>query len=190
MNTVEPIRNETKIQEIKDHLKSTSPRDYLLFTMGINSALRIGDLLSLKLGDVLDDHGAIRERIDLRQQKTGKEVRPKINQSIREALTHYLNHFGNGVMDQWLFRSHRTGQRLCKVRVWQLVKQWISEVGLKGGPYGCHSLRKSWGYWARQQGVSLELIMEKLGQSSIQTTRRYIGITQEEVNEIEDLVCL
>ena len=49
--TVEPIR---KIEDIKalKRLLSDRPRDLLLFTMGINNGLRIGDLLKLKVKDM------------------------------------------------------------------------------------------------------------------------------------------
>lgn len=49
--TVEPIRSLEDIRAIKK-LLSDKPRDYLLFTMGINNGLRIGDLLKLKVRDV------------------------------------------------------------------------------------------------------------------------------------------
>ncbi|KXB09031.1 integrase, partial [candidate division MSBL1 archaeon SCGC-AAA385M11] len=41
--TVEPIRRLEDIKAIKK-LLANSPRDYLLFTMGINNGLRVGDL--------------------------------------------------------------------------------------------------------------------------------------------------
>ena len=83
MNTVEPIREIQKILAIKRILKEQSnPRDYLLFTMGINFALRINDLLSLKVKDVLDKKGEIIEYLHLREQKTKKEKKIKINKAV------------------------------------------------------------------------------------------------------------
>ena len=49
--TVEPIREIKDIKRIKRNLKD-KPRDLLLFTLGINNGLRIGDLLKLKVQDV------------------------------------------------------------------------------------------------------------------------------------------
>jgi len=49
--TVEPIRDEKDIKSIKS-LLSDKPRDLLLFTMGINNGLRIGDLLRLKVKEM------------------------------------------------------------------------------------------------------------------------------------------
>jgi integrase len=53
MNTVEPIRDLNKIKEIEAYLKEKeSPRNYLIFVLGLNFALRISDLLSIKVKDV------------------------------------------------------------------------------------------------------------------------------------------
>ncbi len=52
------------------------------------------------------------------------------------------------------------------------------------GNFGTHSLRKTWGYHARMQGVDIALIMHKLNHASIIYTKRYLGITDEELNEV------
>jgi len=52
MNFVQPIREIEKIEEFKSLLKERSQRDYFLFFMGINTGLRISDLLPLKVKDV------------------------------------------------------------------------------------------------------------------------------------------
>ena len=58
MEFVEPIRDRKKIDAMKK-LFSDSPRDHLLFVIGINTAFRVSDLLSLKYCDVMDGKGEI-----------------------------------------------------------------------------------------------------------------------------------
>jgi len=72
MEYVEPIRDRKKIDDIKKILKATNLRNYCLFILGINSDLRICDLLNLKIKDVLDEKRKIKDRITIREQKTGK----------------------------------------------------------------------------------------------------------------------
>ena len=49
MEFVEPIRDKRKIELVKVILKKNGFRDYMLFLMGINSGLRISDILKLKV---------------------------------------------------------------------------------------------------------------------------------------------
>ncbi len=191
MNTVEPIREIQKILAIKRILKEQSnPRDYLLFTMGINFALRINDLLSLKVKDVLDKKGEIIEYLHLREQKTKKEKKIKINKAVKEALEYYFKKASVTDPDSYLFTSYRSNQKLDRIRVWQMIKNWCKEVGLESKRIGTHTLRKTWGYQARKKGITIEQISEKLGHRSSIVTKRYIGINQDEINKIEDEVCL
>ena len=57
MNFVEPMRDRKKIAQIKNQLREQRRyRDLLLFVLGINTALRISDLLELQVEHFLDDH--------------------------------------------------------------------------------------------------------------------------------------
>ena len=54
MELVEPIRDIRKIEKMKKYLKAKSLRDYCLFTVGINSGLRVSDLLNLRVGALVN----------------------------------------------------------------------------------------------------------------------------------------
>jgi integrase len=49
MNEVQPIREMEQIEKMKSFLMERSYRDWFLFVMGINTGLRISDLLQLKV---------------------------------------------------------------------------------------------------------------------------------------------
>ncbi|GAI92463.1 unnamed protein product, partial [marine sediment metagenome] len=84
--------------------------------------------------------------------------------------------------------GRNSGKPLSRVRVWQLIQDWCRAVGLEGR-YGTHSLRKSWGLAAHEQGVDLLIIAEKLGHRNPDVTMRYVGLTRQKVNEVEEQVC-
>ena len=191
MNAVEPIRDPRKVAAIKKMLKGQDhPRDYLLFVMGINTALRIGDLLRLRVGDVLDERGEVVEFLHVKEQKTGKSKRVKLNDSTREALRHYFTRVPVTDPDAPLFPT-RSGKPLDRTQAWRLINSWCETVGLTQGRYGAHTLRKTWGYMARRyHGIPIELIQAKLGHSSPAITRRYIGITGDEIENVENHVNL
>ena len=86
MNWVEPIRSKLKIAEIEASLKSSKPRDYLLFVLGIRVALRISDLLSLRARDVRSNDGEIKDTLIFIERKTKKRRIIRLNQKAKEAL--------------------------------------------------------------------------------------------------------
>lgn len=192
MNTVEPIRNPAKILAIKNNLKGEhDPRNYLLFTMGINLALRAGDLLRIKVSDILDKKGEIKEYLYITESKTKKQRKIKINEAIKEALSYYFGKARIFNPDQFLFKSKKSSKPLDNVGLWYLIKKWTKAVGLEGERYSSHSFRKTWGYQARKyHGTSIEMISEKLGHRSTAVTKRYIGINREEVNQMEGEICI
>ena len=65
-----------------------------------------------------------------------------------------------------------------------MVQRWCDEINLAGN-YGAHTLRKTWCYHQRKSfGVSWEVLAKRLNHSSPSITRRYLGVQEEEVEEI------
>ena len=54
LNYVQPIRDKKKIQTMKTILKAKDEKYYIMFLIGINVGLRVSDILTLKVSDVLD----------------------------------------------------------------------------------------------------------------------------------------
>jgi integrase len=186
MNFVEPIRDRKKIAQIKNLLRGQrSYRNLLLFVVGINTALRISDLLQLKVNHFLDEKGRIKSRFWIKEQKRGKRHEITINQSIREALAEYLGEYPHIAKEgeNFLFFNPKTNKPIKRGQAWKVITNICSEVGLQGN-YGTHSLRKTWGFHARMQGVDLALIMHKLNHESIAYTKRYLGITDDELQAV------
>ena len=193
MDFVEAIRDKKKITQIKNQLEGAKRfRDLLLFVVGINSALRISDLLQLRVGDFFDEEGTIRQRFSIREEKRDKRNVVVINASMRDALEKYqaaYPHAGDKPSHYVFFSSKRSGPNysrpLTRVQAWRLITEMCSAVGLVGN-FGTHTLRKTWGYQARQAGVPLELIMHKLNHSNAAMTKRYLGITDDELRAIAE----
>lgn len=183
MNVVQPIRDYSKVQAIKANLKRRSPRDYLLFTLGINTGCRISDLLKLKVEDVKDIDGSIKSILEFKEKKTKKNRRLFITKDAKEALKYFFNKTGIFEYGRHLFTSNKSNENkpLTGVRAWQLVNDWCREVGITD-KIGTHTLRKTAGYMMRTKGgIAIELISEILGHSNIKVTNRYIGITDDEL---------
>jgi integrase len=181
MNFVEPIRDRKKIAQIKNLLRGQKRfRDLLLFVVGINTALRISDLLQLQIDHFLDEQGRIKSRFWIKERKRGKRHEVVINTSIREALDEYLAAFPDIGDDgnNYVFFSSTTNDYSIPIKrgqAWKFITSICREAALSGN-FGTHSLRKT--------GVDLALIMHKLNHESIAYTKRYLGITDDELEAV------
>ena len=184
MNTVEPIRSKSKIRLMKLNLKSKSIRNYLLFVMGINTGLRISDLLSLKVSDV--SNGKIKDSIYIREKKTGKEKAFQVNESVKKAIIEYLKSLKTYELEDYLFKSRVGGNKqISRKQAYEIINSSARECGIDG-LIGTHTLRKTFGYHLRMNGVDISIIQDIFGHSNQTVTKKYIGITQDE----KDKVCL
>lgn len=189
MNFVEPIRDRKKIAQIKNLLRGQGRcRDLLLFVVGINTALRISDLLQLRVSHFVKNENKIVRRFWIKEQKRSKRHEVVINNSIREALEVFLAAYPtiSDDPDNYIFFNTKMNSFQVPIKrgqAWKFIKTICREVGLNGN-YGTHSLRKTWGYHARLQGVDLALIMHKLNHESIAYTKRYLGITDDELEAV------
>lgn len=191
MEAVEPIRKKSDLEAVKALLKR-KPRDYAMFVLGINSGLRISDLLSLSLGDVIDQdkkRTQIRERIVLRERKTGKAKSFPLNTSARAALRLYVGTFKDLDMERPLFKSRKgEGSPISRGQAYRILRQAAKTVGISN--IGTHTMRKTFGYWAYKGGVDLSFLQKILNHSSQDQTLRYIGILQDDMDDVYRKICL
>ncbi|MCK8826816.1 tyrosine-type recombinase/integrase [Natroniella acetigena] len=192
-NRVEPIRSKTKIKEIKKMLLSKKKwRDYVLFVCGINFGLRIGDLLKLRIKDVIDSSKNVRDNFEIVEQKTGKRNTIKINQEAVKAIELLTDKtLVTANMNNYLvYNTRDCSKSISRVQAYKLVRKWCRQVGIIEEAIGTHTLRKTWGYHAHKQGISIAVIQAKYKHSSVKTTRHYLGIEQKDVDEAYDKVKL
>ncbi|MDR2179138.1 MAG: site-specific integrase [Synergistaceae bacterium] len=179
---VQPIRDPKKIIAMRELLREENPRDEVLFILGINTALRISDLLSLTLSDVTDISGKISEEISMKEQKTGKVRSFPLNRVVRESLADWLPRL-EANLNASLFPSQKNGGKaITRWHARRVLAAAGEAVGLKN--IGTHSLRKTFGYHAFMRWKSIELVQKLLGHSSPAITLRYIGITREEMDTV------
>jgi integrase len=184
MNNVDAIKDHKKIDHLKKVLKASNMRDYLMFVLGINTGLRISDLLQLTWGDVLDDKGRIRQSLILKERKTGKERKLTLCRNAQKALQEVLDTKQNILEGDYIFRSQKGNNRpIGRVHAWYILNQAAQTVGIKGR-IGTHTLRKTFGYHAYRQGIDITLLQQLFNHSSPSVTLRYIGITQDDIDHV------
>ncbi|XQY91885.1 site-specific integrase [Metabacillus sp. HB246100] len=182
MEFVQPIKDRKKVEAVKKILKGSNLRDYCLFVLGVNSGLRVSDLLSLNVGDVVDEEGNLKSRIALREQKTKKQKDFPISENAKRALVEYLV-TRDYQLDEPLFISRKKGGTLQRAQSWKIINDAARAVGLTDR-IGTHTLRKTFAYHAYKAGKDIVQLQKLLNHSSPAVTLAYIGITQEEQDEI------
>lgn len=182
MEFVEPIRDRKQVESIKKILRGSNLRDYTLFVLGVNSGLRVSDLLSLIVGDVVDERGKPVERISLREQKTGKLKTFPLSDNARKAIAEYLES-RRWKREEPLFISRKDRGTLQRAQAWKILNAAAQAVGVKDR-IGTHTLRKTFAYHAYKAGKDITLIQKLLNHHSPATTLRYIGITQDDMDDV------
>lgn len=177
MNFVEPIRDKEKLDELKALLKQQSARNGFLLNFGVNTGLRISDILPLKVSDVRG-----KTHLVITEKKTGKPKRFKINQALRAAIQSYIVELED---DDYLFASEKRPKPITRVRAYQILNGGARKIGLS--EIGTHSLRKSFGYHFYQRTRDIATLQMIFNHSHPAITLKYIGITQDLIDKaVED----
>lgn len=171
MNLVQPLKSKADIERMKSAL---SGRDLLLFIVGINTSLRISDLLTLRAEQFNGDHFVVHE------EKTGKRKQVRINDAVKRAVAELAPSSG------YLFASQKgVDKAISRVQAWRILSAGAKRAGIDVA-FGTHTLRKTFAYHAYNNGdgVDLALLMRVLNHSSQRETLRYLGIEQEALDDV------
>ncbi len=188
---VEPIRTINAINKLKQQL-APAPRNQTLFIVGINTAYRASELLSLTIGQV--KHLQPSDRLEVKQKKTKKYRAVTLNTAAYEAIQRLLQHLERKALEtrnlswvdekSYLFAGREPKKALTVPTLNNLVKDWCMRANLKGN-YGSHTLRKTWGYMQRtKQNTAIPLLMQAFGHATQQQTLAYLCIQDEEIESI------
>lgn len=186
MSVTYPIKSKEALERFKEYYRTAhpNPRNHTLIVMGLNTAFRIGDLLKLQWKDVCTGEGALRMHIRITEQKTRKVRIVPINDALRYTLEAYQKSCQNTQAQDYLFPSARCkSQPLSRYQAYRIVRHAAEECGLSEH-VGCHSLRKTFGYHAWKQGTPPAMLMDLYNHSSYRITKRYLGIEQEERDQV------
>ena len=184
--TVEPIRDKEKIKQMFYYLNGRNPKYGLLFKMGLNTGLRISDILPIQFSDVVNAKGAFRDYLVIKEKKTGKEKKIKMNNALQKALSSYIM-INDVNKEKYLFYNSRTGFHIKRIQAYRVLKQAANYCDIEN--FGTHSMRKTWGYWTyKASKFNIGLIMQTFNHSSQTITLRYIGVNQDQKDELYSLV--
>ena len=170
--SVEPLRTQKEISEFLsalDHGKNRE-RNRVLVLLGINTGLRISDILALDVGQIREN-----ETIQIVEIKTGKK-RWLFLHKLQPVLKPYLV----GKSDETPLFLGRNG-RLTVNGAYRLFQRAAKKIGRKD--IGTHTLRKTFGYHYYQQTHDIATLMLIFNHTSEVITRRYLGLDRDVIEQ-------
>lgn len=191
MQFVEPIRNPKHITQIKNQLRwSWEIRNLLLFELWINSALRVSDLLSIQSHHLYKENWDIAESFTIKERKTWKKSKIAITKNVKKTLLLYKDKYQQIIQEPWKYIFFTTRslpyctKPLTRKMAWFLINKRCKEYCNLKWSYWGHTLRKTRWFQARKNNIPIELIQHRLNHSSTTITKRYLGITDDELERV------
>lgn len=174
VENVQPLRTAEEIKNMREALAQTNDaeRNLLLFNIGINTGLRIGDIVKLRIEDVKG-----RSSIVIREGKT-KKPRTVYLDAIMADIADYLADKGD---EGWLFPSRKGDKHITTTQAYRILATAGKRCGYDY--IGTHTMRKTFGYHYYQRTKDVATLMEIFNHSDQATTKRYIGIRDDEIKE-------
>ncbi len=207
---VSPIKDKDDIEKVKSYFLSKPERyqgqnirDYTLFVLQLNSALRAGDLLHLHISDLtVFDY----KQIIIKEQKTRRCTKPArvitIPDEVQNVVKNYINTIEYVHEDDYLFSSRSmnrkkpqsdekypncTNQPMSVKAYWEIIKKAQNDLELKYN-IATHTARKTFGYQKlmahRNDAMFLTVLQDVYGHSAPSVTTHYVGIDAEVIAQV------
>lgn len=165
-------------------------RNKMLFLIGINLSLRISDLVSLRWNFFLKDDMTFKDSYKIqpkKTRKTGKFVVLYFNEAIKKSIMEYIKQYPIEDMNGFVFKSREGTGAITEKSVWRIIVDTAAKAGIERN-VGTHSLRQTFGYhvWhnSEDKEKSIVMLMAIFNHSSMATTKQYIGIMDEEIEDV------
>lgn len=173
-----------------DNQKQIACRNKMLFLIGINLGIRASDLCSLRYSFFMESDGAFKDFYSLqpkKTRKTGKFVKLYFNQTVKKAITDYIEEYPVQDMDEYLFKSRKGDGAISERALWKIIVDATADAGIDKN-VGSHTLRKTFGRFvfhnAEDKNKALVILQTIFNHSSPAVTSRYIGLTDDEVSNV------
>lgn len=174
----EPLKDKKDIKAVEQYLKEHNERDYVIWVLGLNSGLRVSDIVGLNVSDVVD-----KTHITIIEKKTQKRKSFYINDKLKKVLKSFTK---DRNIDEPLFLG-KQGSRLDRGEVSRFLDKVHKELKLKI-KIGTHTMRKTFGYHHYQQFKDAVILQKIFNHSSLHITLMYIGIEQDEIDNTYKLL--
>lgn len=181
---IEPFREEWQTDAIENYLFNHRLRDWAIWIVGLNTGLRMSDILRLQRAPVLECLRDPTKPLQIYEKKTGKAHTFLLNAPERQAIQLYLNSEEYKRIPRLpgdLIFTKSNGHPVSVASFSILVQSWADRCQIRGN-FGSHSLRKTHAVTLFNKGVRLEVISHSLNHRTIRYTMSYLCIRNVEID--------
>lgn len=147
------------------------------------TALRCSDVLSLTWHDIIN-----RCSLTITEKKTGKTRKIPFNPQTQDRIDEAYILMKKPNPNELVFYNRKTRKPFTIQYINKLAKEWKDKYGLTIGNFSTHTFRKTFGRYvydtSKDKSEALILVNSILNHSTIDVTKVYIGLRQDEVNSV------
>jgi len=166
--------------------RSYSSRDRAMFMLSYLAGMRVGEIAALKVSDVFEADGRVKEQIRLSSTQTkGSEARTVLlNAQVQEEMRLYARALTRKG-DAPLFVS-KWGKQMSANSLVQVFGRFYRLAGLSNA--SSHSGRRSFLTGLAHKGVNVRVLAALAGHKNISTTQRYIEVGEHQLRAAVELL--
>jgi integrase len=194
---VEPIRSKQDLEKIYSYLDmrintaktlggaNKHKRNKIIIQFGMNTGLRISDILDFKVEDIKT------KNILIKDKKTEKLNSFVLHEKMYELVWEYIKDLKLEDND-YLFTNQRklkanghefsTNKQISKPALHYIFKD-IQKYCKLDYEINTHSLRKTFGYHHYQKNKDIFMVMKLLNHTDVKVTQKYIGLLDDDKNK-------
>lgn len=157
-------------------------RDLAVLSVFLGTGIRLSEGINACVGDIMRTASGPSLRVLGKGSKTRQVFMPPESYALtKEYLAERaLRHKEPAAVDPLFVRND--GTAFSPRSMESLVDSWFRRAGVRRlAGASVHTLRHSYSTWALQSGATIREVQECLGHASLDTTRRYLSVTGEQV---------
>ena len=188
-----PVLTDAQVKKLLKMTSATrhSARNRLVIILSYYVGLRACEIASLKVGDVVDGEGNIKDTVLLTKEMTKGSVANSVylSEFVKKEIQKYLESNTERLvtLKSALIYSQRTGGHFSSQTLQILFKTLYANVGINASS---HSGRRKFITDLSEKGVSVRVIQELARHRNLATTQRYIDVSVDKLRNAVNMVGL
>jgi integrase/recombinase XerD len=185
------VLNNTEVRKVLDYVatRKHALRNRALVMMMFNTGMRVSEVASLRIRDVMDSEGNIKNEIRLLAEntKTNEARTVFVNEKLRRELQQYTKLItSDNINYKFFYSQKRDSDGFTANTLTQHFHYLYKRVGLDGA--SSHSSRRTFITTLANKGIGVRVIMGLSGHKALSSVQCYIDCNSELMRNAVEMV--